>query len=85
MAVDDGDTVDRGYAWVVAVCGTFLMALQASFFSVYGVIFIELVEYYGTTKSVVSWIGAIQQLVFGLSGKIELLLYSLTLSYSMNN
>lgn len=60
---------DGGYGWVVVGAGTLLVVLQASYFSVYGVIYLHLVHHYHTSKSVISWVGAVQHLVFGTSGK----------------
>lgn len=68
------DTVDKGYAWVIALSGTLLMFFQASFFSIFGVIFVELVEYFKETKATIAWVGGCQQLVFGLSGKMPSLI-----------
>ncbi|ELU03901.1 hypothetical protein CAPTEDRAFT_228659 [Capitella teleta] len=58
---------DGGYGWVVALCGMAFTALQTSYFSVYGAVYIELVDYYSSDKATISWIGAIQQCMFGVS------------------
>ena len=63
---------DGGYGWVIALCGMAFTALQTSYFAVYGAVFIELVEYYDTSKSVIAWIGAVQQGMFGISGELHL-------------
>jgi hypothetical protein len=60
---------DGGYGWVVAFCGMALTALQISYFSVYGAVYVELVQYFDSDKATMAWIGGIQQCMFGVSGE----------------
>ena len=65
----DPSAPDGGYGWVVALCGMAFTALQTSHFSVFGAVYIELVEYFDSDKATISWIGAVQQCMFGISGE----------------
>ena len=60
---------DGGYGWVVALSGMLLMVIVSSFFSVFGVVYMEMVEYYNTDKVVIAWVGATLQFVFGVAGR----------------
>ena len=69
---------DGGYGWVICILTMFLGMLQSSTFALYGVIFLDLVEYFQVNKADVTWVGAITMLASGVGGKFELILIIIT-------
>ena len=51
---------DGGWGWMVVMASFFLQALSVGNTYSFGVIYVELLDYYNETESVTAWIGSLQ-------------------------
>ena len=61
--------VDGGYAWVVLCSAFFCLGLGNGSRSVFGILYIEILDIYQQGEYVTSWIITLQTVFWGFSGK----------------
>ena len=66
--MDDSSEVDHGYAWLTMICCMLMFILESSAYIVFGLVYLHMVEYYNTSKTVMSLVGGLQVMVYGLTG-----------------
>ena len=59
---------DKGYSWVILAASTALSILVSSYYSTFGIYYVEFLEYFEADKTELSWIGACQMVMVGVAG-----------------
>ena len=65
----DPHAPDGGWGWVVCFGSFMLQALTIGITYTFGIIFVELLEYFDTTEAEASWIGSIQPCLLYFTGE----------------
>lgn len=68
---------DGGWGWFVVMASFTLQALTIGITYTFGVIFVDLLDYFKEGQSTTAWIGSIQPCLLYLTGKIHMLFLSL--------
>ena len=62
---------DGGWAWVVVISSFILIVLTVGITFSFGVIFVDLLDYFEESQSTTAWIGSIQAFLLNFTGQFE--------------
>ena len=62
---------DGGWGWLVCFGSFTLQALTVGITYTFGIIFVELLDYFKTTESTAAWIGSIQPALLYFTGVLQ--------------